>query len=252
MSKQKFPGGLRVKIEGQITPERLTEALYLASDHCGEELSGFYGCNLYLVAFGHDGAPLELEGEEMILVPAPPGDIVRPALTSQAVQRQREEKRQQDELVRKAREESLRQQAEQQAEYQRRKEKREQLRQHVQARHARLTWLLARLGDELLSELNNVIEASWATRQPRFPHGTQKGELRNMPWFAADSNGEAVLFRDRATKTSHIRIRSEFYATSRHGDVEHFWQFDEWKATVADLQKAADALLQKHKDDLSS
>ncbi|MEB2694217.1 hypothetical protein QJQ08_00060 [Chlamydia suis] len=52
---------MRIKIKGEITAERLAEALHAAAEKSGAVRPGRgYGANLYLTAFDADGLPFDL------------------------------------------------------------------------------------------------------------------------------------------------------------------------------------------------
>ena len=106
---------MRIKIKGEITAERLAEALHAAAEKYEAVRPGHkvYGANLYLTAFDADGLPFDLvdhRGEPLsITIEAKSGELVKPALTAEG-----EAHRQ------KAKEEARRQAEEAEAEAQRR------------------------------------------------------------------------------------------------------------------------------------
>ena len=79
---------LRIKIKGEITAERLAEALARSSRKYEAVRPGHkvYGANLYLTAFDADGLPFDLvdhRGEPLsITIEAKSGELVKPALTA--------------------------------------------------------------------------------------------------------------------------------------------------------------------------
>ena len=83
---------MRVKIEGRITVERLAQALQEAAKIYERACPGhaIYGANLYLNAYRADGLQFGIASEKdktkemMITMKAPPGDLIKPALTSEA------------------------------------------------------------------------------------------------------------------------------------------------------------------------
>jgi flagellar biosynthesis GTPase FlhF len=106
---------MRIKIKGEITAERLAEALHAAAEKYEAVRPGHkvYGANLYLTAFDADGLPFDLvdhRGEPLsITIEAKSGELVKPALTAEGEARRQ-----------KAKEEARRQAEEAEAEAQRR------------------------------------------------------------------------------------------------------------------------------------
>ena len=132
---------MRIKIKGEITAERLAEALHAAAEKYEAVRPGHkvYGANLYLTAFDADGLPFDLvdhRGEPLsITIEAKSGELVKPALTAEG-----EAHRQ------KAKEEARRQAEEAEAEAQRRH--RQTLDEYEQERQKRpiMTTLALRIG----------------------------------------------------------------------------------------------------------
>ena len=97
---------MRIKIKGEITAERLAEALHAAAEKYEAVRPGHkvYGANLYLTAFDADGLPFDLvdhRGEPLsITIEAKSGELVKPALTAEGEahrQKAKEEARRQAE-----------------------------------------------------------------------------------------------------------------------------------------------------------
>lgn len=86
---------MKLKIEGEITPERVAEAVADACRTWSSTRPGgkFYGAKIQLVAFDAEGTKWSLVDDQnepfVMVVPAPPGMIVRPALTSEGKQNQK-------------------------------------------------------------------------------------------------------------------------------------------------------------------
>lgn len=98
---------MRIKIKGEITAERLAEALHAAAEKYEAVRPGHkvYGANLYLTAFDADGLPFDLvdhRGEPLsITIEAKSGELVKPALTAEGEarrQKAKEEARRQAEV----------------------------------------------------------------------------------------------------------------------------------------------------------
>lgn len=79
---------MRIKISGEIRPDRLIEILSKVAAAYGENFGGFFGANLYINAFDKDGEPLDLadfEGNEpMFSFGVPDGEMARPLLSDEA------------------------------------------------------------------------------------------------------------------------------------------------------------------------
>jgi hypothetical protein len=87
---------MKLKIEGEITPERVAEAVADASRMWSTTRQGgkFYGAKIQLVPFDAEGSKWALVDDQnepfVMIIPAPPGTIVRPALTAEGKQNQKD------------------------------------------------------------------------------------------------------------------------------------------------------------------
>lgn len=87
---------MKLKIEGEITPERVAEAVADASRTWSSTRPGgkFYGAKIQLVPFDADGSRWALVDDQnepfVMIIPAPPGTVVRPALTAEGKQNQKD------------------------------------------------------------------------------------------------------------------------------------------------------------------
>lgn len=87
---------MKLKIEGEITPERVAEAVADASRMWSSTRPGgeFYGAKIQLVPFDAEGSKWALVDDQnepfVMIIPAPPGTIVRPALTAEGKQDQKD------------------------------------------------------------------------------------------------------------------------------------------------------------------
>lgn len=190
---------MRLKINGEITPEQLVKAFEVAMEELEAAVPGgkFYGANLYLTPYDPDGerlTALDERGSPVILtVSAQPGTNVKPALSAEAQQRRddareadRQREIQQAELLRK-----------QDAEH-----KRQRQIQAVQVAKARTAFnalneltskLLISEPEGLIDGLNEAIRATWHGQEPKEPHGPRKGELKPVPEFSI-LDGKLSLF----------------------------------------------------------
>lgn len=86
---------MKLKIEGEITPERVAEAVADASRMWSTTRPGgkFYGAKIQLVPFDAEGSKWALVDDQnepfVMIIPAPSGTIVRPALTAEGKQNQK-------------------------------------------------------------------------------------------------------------------------------------------------------------------
>jgi hypothetical protein len=87
---------MKLKIEGEITPERVAEAVADASRMWSSTRPGgkFYGAKIQLVPFDAEGSKWALVDDQnepfVMIIPALPGTIVRPALTAEGKQNQKD------------------------------------------------------------------------------------------------------------------------------------------------------------------
>lgn len=94
---------MRLKIKGEVTAERLVEAFATAVKRLQQSVpdAKFYAANVYLTAYDADGQAFDLvdgSGNSLIInFAAPPGTIVKPALSAEAEQRREEARQQQRE-----------------------------------------------------------------------------------------------------------------------------------------------------------
>lgn len=181
---------MRLKIKGEVTAERLMEAFSAAVERLKLSVpdAKFYGANVYLTAYDGDGQAFDLVdggGNSLVMnFAAPPGTIVKPALSAEAEQR-REEARQQ-ERAREAAAQELHQH--QLAERQRKLQLELALGQKAEKAFVGLNRVtdsvLASEPKALVQALNQVIESNWTSLQPMEPHGPKKGQPKPKPVFS--------------------------------------------------------------------
>lgn len=219
---------MRIKLFGEITAERLALALQGAAAQHGEDFGGFYGANLYLVAYSKDGERMEIvdnKGREVMLQYAiPDGGILRPEKSAAAKQRakdalaaadtEQEEQRKQNQL--------WREQA--QAEQVVRKNKAEQEKQFLQDHEAIFSMLVNNFGSEFLDEVNKAIESVWAEKKPIYLQGANKGMPRPLPYIHAGL-GKVWLQTGRQMKS----IKSPLFVYDRITGTKPIWVYPEWK-----------------------
>ena len=235
---------VKVKIEGEITPEHMARAMeealkILAS---ADPDAKFYGANLYLNSFGADGAAFDIVGEcqrPIILnISAPAGTIVRPALTAEAKQRRKaaREEQQQREL------EVAELHRQQDAELHRRRQV-----QAVQDAKAKETFdalnvltlhLLSSEPGRLVDGFNEAIRASWQALEPREPYGPRKGEPKPMPVFST-ADGKLVLSTP-AWKTTRWLLNP--IGSPRQGLIAPVWTYSAWLTAVDGFLRVMESL----------
>lgn len=225
---------MRIKIAGQLTPERLAEAIEHLNTtfkaQFGDDFAGFFGGNLYVQGFLKDGRSCEIQsrGKEVVLsLRLPPGEIARPAL-SESVKAEREALRQA---------EAARAKAEQKRQDQMRRELDERvaeeraLRKQAMAdqdkREQKFKSVVEKFGDAVIDDCNAVIKAVWDEHQPVWPNGPKKGQVRATPYLQM-IDGFVFLYSG-TTLDRGRKIKTPISSRSSHADVRTFWQYPEWK-----------------------
>lgn len=225
---------MRVKIEGEITPDRIARAVERALEllASADPDATFYGANLYLNSYDVDGESFDAVDDDHnpigLRIPAPAGTIVKPALTAQARQRRRAAREEQQQRELEAAE--LRRQED--AELRRRRKN-----QAVQDAKAKETFdslnvltsqLLASEPDKLVDGLNEAIRSSWQALEPKEPHGPRKGAVKPLPSFST-ADGKLVLSTP-AWKTKRLVLNPVGHP--RQGAIVPVWTFAAWIAAI--------------------
>lgn len=232
---------MRIKIEGEVTAERLAQALQAAMDKFpGDTQTKFYGANLYLTVFNAEGLPVEVvnaRGEPIIIkMPAPAGTLARPALTAEGAELRRRAK--EAEEARRAEEaERIRQED---AAF---RERQRQLRAEQAA--AKQAWekvnkitaqQMGARADEFVSELNEIVKGVWAEMAPVEPTGPQKGQPKPMPVF---SNDHGLLFLVTPAWKSSKQIYNPVFS-SCSDRLKRFWTHAAWDEACKRMQSMMD------------
>jgi hypothetical protein len=235
---------MRVKILGEITAERLAEALQAAAEQFEAVRPGhkIYGANLYLNAFDADGLPFDVvdhRGEPLyITIQAKSGELVKPALTAEGEKRREEAKQK----ARKAQEEA---EAKANAEYHQAMAKLAQEREVRRAKEAeareKFEWLntttaelLERDPERFIEELNGAVQAAWQKYQPI----TKKGLPLALPAFSMHAGS---LLLSVETWKSPRRVLNPI-CTLEHGEIKPFWAHEAWAEAA---EKLLDVLLRR-------
>ena len=225
---------MRVKIKGEITAERLAEALQAATEKFEAARPGckIYGANLYLTAYDTDGLPFDLadhRGEPLWLsLSAKSGELVRPALSAEGEERRQKAK----EEARKIKEEA---EAKANAEYQQAMAKHAQEREARRAKEAEATsqfeWLntttaalLERDAEHFISALNEAVQAAWDELKPVGTQGKKKGIPTPCPIFSLYEDG---LLLSVDTWKAPRRVLNPMLTLSG-GELKPFWASDVW------------------------
>lgn len=167
---------MRVKIEGEVSVERLFEAYQKACEAYGRVMPGFklYGANLYLNAFNSDGIACELAdnmGKPIVIsLRLQKGDRLKPERTAEGeafYQRRREER-----MLIEREERAITERAEQENRAIRAKLKKER-EQYSLANQ--ITERMLKIKPEFfLKKINEVVEKVWAQLEPREKSGAFK------------------------------------------------------------------------------
>lgn len=242
---------MRIKIKGEITAERLAEALHKASEKYEAVRPGhkIYGANLYLTAFDADGLPFDLadhRGEPLaITIDAKSGELVKPALTAEGEQRRQqakeEAKRLEAEAEAKAAEHHRKTFDEYERERQKRREKEAQARQQFEDVNAITASLLETMPKRFVDELNKTVQGVWDDLKPVEPSGKKKGQPKPLPIFQIHAGG-LVLAVD--TWKNPRQLRNPI-CTLQQGEIAPLWMHDAWleamKRIVALLEELSES-----------
>ncbi|GJA56429.1 hypothetical protein KAM348_38520 [Aeromonas caviae] len=159
---------MRIKIKGEITAERLAEALHAAAEKYEAVRPGHkvYGANLYLTAFDADGLPFDLvdhRGEPLsITIEAKSGELVKPALTAEGEARRQkakeEARRQAEEAEAEAQRRHRQTLDEYEQERQKRRKKEAEARKQFEDANAITAELLKTMPERFIDELHILVE----------------------------------------------------------------------------------------------
>lgn len=230
---------MRVKIKGEITAERLSEALLAAVEKYEAVRPGhkIYGANLYLTAFDADGLPFDLadhRGEPLSLtIEAKSGELVKPALTAEGEERRQEAKEQ----ARRLEEEAKKQERQTFDEYERkrleRREKEAAARKQFQWLNKTTAELLKNHPERFIEELNSAVQAAWQKYQPITKQGAKKGQPLPLPTFSKHADG--LLLSVENWKNPR-RVLNPI-CTFQHGEITPLWAHEAWDEAVNQHRK---------------
>lgn len=234
---------MRVKIKGQITAERLAEALQKASEKYEAVRPGhkIYGANLYLTAFDADGLPFDLadhRGEPLsITIEAKSGELVKPALTAEGEQRRQqakeEAKRLEAEAEAKAAEDRRKTLDEYERERQKRQEKKAAAREQFQFLNETTAQRLKDEPERFINELNNAVQTAWQKCQPIAKQGAQKGLPLPLPTFSMHAGN--LLLSVETWKNPRQVLNP--ICTLQHGEIAPFWMHEAWNEAIGQISE---------------
>lgn len=239
---------MRVKIKGEITAERLAEALQKASEKYEAVRPGhkIYGANLYLTAFDADGLPFDLadhRGEPLsITIEAKSGELVKPALTAEGERKRMEAKSaaEREEAETKA---LLKQQEQKwREEAAKKQQERQKARQQFEWLNSVTTELLKNQPECFLQELNKAVQIAWDEYKPLAKMGTKKGQPLPMPSFSMHGGG---LLLSVETWKNPRRVLNPI-CTIAHGEIEAFWKHEAWTLATNRIMDVLERMLEEH------
>ncbi|GCY10647.1 OfxX fusion product [Escherichia coli] len=236
---------MRIKIKGEITAERLAEALQKASEKYEAVRPGhkIYGANLYLTAYDADGLPFDLadhRGEPLsITIEAKSGELVKPALTAEG-ERKRMEAKLAAEVEESETKELLKQQEQKwREEAARKQQERQKARQQFEWLNGVTASLLKSQPERFLEELNKAVQAAWNECKPLAKMGATKGQPLPMPSFSTHGGG---LLLSVETWKNPRRVLNPI-CTLAHGEIEAFWKHEAWTQATNYIMDVLDRML---------
>ncbi len=228
---------MRIKIKGEISAERLTEALQTAVEKYEAVRPGhkIYGANLYLTAFDADGLPFDLadhRGEPLsITIEAKSGELVKPALTAEGEKRRQEAKRLEEKTIAEAK----RRERETFDEYERKRQekqaKEEKARSQFKWLNETTAELLKNHPDRFIEELNGAVQAAWQKYQPITKQGAKKGQPLPLPTFSKHADG--LLLSVENWKNPR-RVLNPI-CTFQHGEITPLWAHEAWDEAIKQI-----------------
>jgi hypothetical protein len=264
---------MRIKIDGELTPERLQRALFEAEAHVGENFGAFYNVNIYLTPYSVKGKSMPTKdsaGNDLIVhIPAidgvgvqishlSPSDresllrIKREEIADEA--RSASERRKSQEVVAAAQrtEEDRARRAASEAQERlvdRYLAERNLVEASSKAAFSRgvehFNSLMTTISPGLIvAELNAVIGKVWSELVPKYPHGAKKGSVRSKPFFVVWPAGGIALMRGGDSKAVTKQDLPLGLIDSR-GRASTMWQYIEWKEAVSRMQVRLKELAQQ-------
>ena len=239
---------MRIKIKGEITAERLAEALQAATEkfEAARPGSKVYGANLYLTAYDADGLPFDLvdhRGEPLwINIAAKSGELVRPALSADGEERRQKAK---DEAKRLTEEAEAKEKTEYEQVVAKLKQKRQEQQEKEAVAKASFDWLntttaelLERSPERFISGLNEAVQAAWDELKPVGTQGKKKGVPTPLPVFSLYEGG---LLLSVETWKIPRRLLNPMLTLS-NGELKPFWESNAWENAMERMRSVLDPL----------
>ena len=239
---------MKIKIKGEITAERLAEALQKASEKYETVRPGhkIYGANLYLTAFDADGLPFDLadhRGEPLsITIEAKSGELVKPALTADGERKRMEAKSaaEREEAETKA---LLKQQEQKwREEAAKKQQERQKARQQFEWLNSVTAELLKNQPEHFLKALNEAVREAWDACKPLAKIGPKKGNPLPMPYFSTHNGG---LLLSVETWKNPRRVLNPV-CTLAHGEIEAFWKYEAWTLATNHIMDVLERMFEEH------
>lgn len=245
---------MRIKIKGEITAERLAEALQAAAEKYEAVRPGHkvYGANLYLTAFDADGLSFDLanhSGEpHSITIEAKSCELVKPALTAEGEARRQKAK---EKANRQAEDEAMHRQTidkheqewlkQHKQELQKRREMEAEERKHFDEANTVTAELLKNMPERFLDELNKTVQGVWNDLKPTEKQGKKKGQPKAMPVFSIHADG---LMLSIETWMNPRRVLNP-YCTINNGKLMPLWAHDAWHEAMVRMSDLMRTLLKE-------
>lgn len=235
---------MRLKIEGEITPERMAKAVEraLALLASADPDAKFYGANLYLNSFGADGEAFDIVDDYqrpiMLTISPPTGGIARPALTIEAKQRRKAAREEQQQREFEAAELRRQQDAERHRKRQLEAAQAAKAQATIDALNVLTSQLLLSDPKALVDGFNDAIRASWHAQEPKETYGPRKGEPKPLPVFST-VDGRLVLSTPAWKNSRYLQNAVGYH---REGLVAPIWTFSAWVTAVSGFLQVMESL----------
>lgn len=84
---------MHIELKGEVTAERIRNAIETAAEHLGDNFGGFAGASLFLTAYSKQGVEMDLsrDGKKIILFFNEPANTGKPEVTTIVDRRTRSE-----------------------------------------------------------------------------------------------------------------------------------------------------------------
>ena len=219
---------MRIKILGEVTPDRLLEAFEVASAKIGSVSEGakVFGANLYLTSFDSDGIPFDLGDENgnslIFTLPAKEATLNKPEIT--AIGRKRLDDMEKSKAMDK--EQDAQRMLKDSEDWRKKKEVRhaqiKKNEERFESRAVYTDYLFWRAKDKLLSGLNMLIERVWSEQKPI----DNVGQPIPPPRFLCHNEKLCVISPKWKSKTP-MPMPCPGWAL-RMGDIVPYWSNQAW------------------------